>query len=103
MTLPCLVCRPWPAGVTSRCPACQRPHETGSFPLMAIAREFGVDYGDILLIAHAEAGLYSGSLASPRRFDLAHAASDRCYEALSRNQYSDLYTAICQHAKGRWA
>lgn len=102
----CLTCRPWAAGVTSRCPACGRPPRSGSYPLMNLAEDFGVDYGDVLLAAdwfrrnHAMEPLTldrdreSASAWSRMYFLLRAAGRD--------SEYFQLRDCLSAHARHRW-
>lgn len=100
---PCLVCRPWPAGVTSRCPACERSKPAGSYPLMNIASDFGVDYGDILIVsAWWRARRAFHEAWTVERDELAGAAWGRLRRSMRARDAEPLRLELDMHARRRW-
>jgi hypothetical protein len=76
-----------------------------SFPLMAIAKRFGVDYGDVLLEADWWRRLYDddGGDWSHERDDQTGAAWARSRAQIkARGEYRKLIAAIRRHALQRW-
>lgn len=52
----------------------QRPGRCGSYPLMNIAQDFGVDYGDVLLVAqHMREGQHGAVIPAGRAQEAAQA------------------------------
>jgi hypothetical protein len=78
-------------------------NHSGSFPLMAIAAEHGVEYGDVLLMAD----LYRCTvqrLHVPRgRAVLASRAAYRVQKAGGVRALVSLRTTLVRHALGRWS
>lgn len=75
----------------------------GSYPLMNLAEDFGVDYGDVLVWAdylRMERGARGSTPYS--RFLQLEAATQRIDTALSSPRYMALLDRLIAHANDRW-
>ena len=86
----------------------------GSFPLLNLAHDYGVDYGDVLLaVMGYRAMIGDASCAlSPARWQEATRALDRLDRAIQHQQeplagkidaWAAFGRAIMDHASARWA
>lgn len=66
---------------------------TGSYPLMNLAEDFGVDYGDVLLLSVTAGGASFTGLPDGRRAQIA-AASRRVWMRLGDSTSYVLYSKI---------
>lgn len=74
----------------------------GSYPLMNLAEDFGVDYGDVLLWAdHLRASRLPGAV-SQDRFEQLVWAVERIVAACGRARQERLCTLLVRHANARW-
>jgi sugar phosphate isomerase/epimerase len=76
---------------------------SGSFPLMQLAREYGVDYGDVLLMADCLSHDPRGDKPTVDRF-MRHYWPARCRiaEALTVAQAATLEGRLTEHVDWRW-
>ena len=75
---------------------------TGSYPLMDIAREFDVPYGDVLTVSLGFRALYRREPMSDARWSVCSDALMRL-DRLQNARYADLGERIRQHAVARWS
>ena len=75
---------------------------TGSYPLMDLARQFDVDYGDVLIWAHYLRSTRVGPRCTPARYDVFAEAITRIDDALDGGAYEGLLEAMLAHADARW-
>lgn len=78
---------------------------TGSFPLMNLAADYGVDYGDVLLMAEGVGARLRGEYGETQaRHRMWSRAQDAAVAACERQAKSvvDLYAAVHCHASARW-
>lgn len=76
--------------------------QTGSYPLMNLAREFGADYGDVLLLADEHRQARADERTNGRT-SAAILAKLRLRMRLGFDEADALMLAIAMHARGRWA
>lgn len=69
------------------------PLRCGSFPLMNLAADFGVEYGDVLELSQAAGAGRFWSLSHDRRLQIAD-ASLRLEQALGAKGYDALYARL---------
>jgi len=69
---------------------------TGSYPLMNIAQDFGVDYGDVLLVAQQIRTFRHGSCITPGRFRLATEAAMRVMDKVGAQHYGRVVGRIAE-------
>lgn len=76
---------------------------TGSFPLMNLAKRYGVDYGDVLLVAGSNRAMYAGEEPSDATEDLVTDAMSRIYTAAVDNQGWVVLRTIGELSMARWS
>lgn len=74
----------------------------GSYPLMNLAADYGVAYGDVLLMADVERRRRVGDEFTDGRCDVALAAAERSAIHATDGDFGGLYDAILDHADARW-
>jgi hypothetical protein len=75
----------------------------GSFPLMTLAREYSVDYADVLLMADCLAHDVRGDKPSVDRFIRFYwPARSRIADALTIDQAVSLEGRLTEHVDWRW-
>lgn len=79
-------------------------HRTGSFPLMAIAADYGVEYADALAWAEylrrVRVDGLTPTLAAAQ--ELALAAYERIGRTITARARAAMSGAMSEHANGRW-
>jgi hypothetical protein len=76
-------------------------NRSGSFPLMNLAADFGVDYGDVLLAAEASRMSLSGD-GTLGRMRLAQAATTRLHHDLTRWDAMIFWERLTAMVSVRW-
>ncbi len=71
---------------------------TGSFPLMAIAASYEVDYGDVLLVGMAV--MYAG--LPHARLDAAYQATNRLFDKLGATHFNAMVEVMMWTLPKRW-
>jgi len=74
----------------------------GSYPLMNLAQDFGLDYGDILLWADYMRRWRGGLHYSAGYMDRFTGAAIRIDAALTAERYDEVLTLMVAHADARW-
>jgi hypothetical protein len=76
---------------------------SGSFPLMNIAQDAGVDYGDVLLVADHYRRLIRNDGRTASRRAIADQSHDRMLATLGTERCRDLREQLKKAADRRWA
>jgi len=77
-------------------------NRTGSYPLMNLAADYGVDYGDVLLWADYLRRTRLGADLSRARLHDAFLAAGRVLGSMSNRRSAKFRKALFAHADARW-
>lgn len=75
---------------------------SGGYPLMNLAADAGVDYGDVLLMADGYRYMVRGDQPPYWRMELVLDACARAEAKLGKDETGRLYLAVYDVAKARW-
>lgn len=79
---------------------------TGSYPVMDLARDFNVDYGDVLLMADDYRRFMGGEVPTWERVTEFERAEQRLFQTLHQRgetkRFAALARKLMQHARRRW-